>query len=231
MEQDETGIGRQTAPIAVEFNGFAPNRGQEQRGRHMKQGLSAFVLVLATLTSVSTPAQAATPGRCVSRGEYRQVHRGMTKHHVHRIFDTRGRRTAFSRHGGVTAEIRRYRGRLYALAPLPALVRTNREASRIDLGAGLGHFSLVAASDGGIRIPSGVEATLGFRMGGESLRPHPGRPRKRLKDLCQEAGVVPWMRDRLPLVYVGGRLARYLLRLADESLPVASRRARARRRP
>ena len=26
------------------------------------------------------------------------------------------------------------------------------------------------------------------RAGGESLRPHPGRPRKRLKDLCQEAG-------------------------------------------
>jgi tRNA(Ile)-lysidine synthase len=104
-------------------------------------------------------------------------------------------------------EIRRYRGRLYALAPLPAFVETGREATRIDLGAGLGHFSLVASSDGGLRIPPGVEATLGFRMGGESLRPHPGRPRKRLKALCQEAGVVPWMRDRLPLVYVGGRLA------------------------
>jgi len=76
----------------------------------MKQGLSAFVLVLATLTGVSTPAQAAVRGHCVSPGEYRQVHRGMTRHHVHRIFDTRGRRTAFSRHGGVTAEIRRYRG-------------------------------------------------------------------------------------------------------------------------
>ncbi len=104
-------------------------------------------------------------------------------------------------------EIRRYRGRLYALAPLPAHSETDRKATRIDLGAGLGHFSLVASSDGGLRIPPGVEATLGFRLGGESLRPHPGRPRKRLKDLCQEAGVVPWMRDRLPLVYVGGRLA------------------------
>ena len=46
-----------------------------------------------------------------------------------------------------------------------------------------------------------------FRAGGESLKPHPGRPRKRLKDLCQEAGVVPWMRERLPLVFVDGRLA------------------------
>ena len=47
---------------------------------------------------------------------------------------------------------------------------------------------------------------LRFRAGGESLRPHPERPRKRLKDLCQEAGIVPWMRDRLPLVFVGDRL-------------------------
>ena len=50
-------------------------------------------------------------------------------------------------------------------------------------------------------------AVVRFRSGGESLKPHPGRPRKRLKDLCQEAGIVPWMRDRLPLVYVGDRLA------------------------
>jgi tRNA(Ile)-lysidine synthase len=45
-----------------------------------------------------------------------------------------------------------------------------------------------------------------FRRGGESLRPSAGRPRKRLKDLCQEAGIVPWMRGRLPLVHAGGRL-------------------------
>ena len=75
----------------------------------MKQGLSAFVFVLATLTAAGVPAQ-ATPGPCVSRGEYQQVHRSMTKHRVHRIFDTRGRRTAFSRHGRSTFEVRRYRG-------------------------------------------------------------------------------------------------------------------------
>ena len=46
-----------------------------------------------------------------------------------------------------------------------------------------------------------------FREGGESLRPHTDRPRKRLKDLCQEAGIVPWMRERLPLVFVGEQLA------------------------
>jgi tRNA(Ile)-lysidine synthase len=88
-------------------------------------------------------------------------------------------------------EVRRYRGRLYALAP----------------GADMGSFRLVPGQQGGLSLASGVETSIRFRAGGESLRPHPGRPRKRLKDLCQEAGIVPWMRARLPLVFVGQQLA------------------------
>jgi tRNA(Ile)-lysidine synthase len=87
-------------------------------------------------------------------------------------------------------ELRRYRGRLYALPPL---------------GPGLGQFGLVPGRGGG--LPADTRWTIRFREGGESLRPHAGRPRKRLKDLCQEAGIVPWMRDRLPLVFSEGRLA------------------------
>lgn len=75
----------------------------------MRQVLYAFVMVLATLTAAGTPAQ-ATPGACASPGEYRQVHLGMTRHHVRQIFDTRGRRTHFNRQGGFTFEVRRYRG-------------------------------------------------------------------------------------------------------------------------
>lgn len=90
-----------------------------------------------------------------------------------------------------SGEVRRYRGRLYALP----------------LGAGTGSFRLVAGQVGGLRLGSGADACIRFRAGGESLKPHPGRPRKRLKDLCREAGIVPWMRDRLPLVFVGERLA------------------------
>jgi hypothetical protein len=78
-------------------------------GDTMKQGLAAFVLVVGALIGAGVPAQ-ATPGACVSPGEYRQVHRGMTRHHVRQIFDTRGRRSAFFRRGGFTSEIRRYRG-------------------------------------------------------------------------------------------------------------------------
>jgi len=41
------------------------------------------------------------------------------------------------------------------------------------------------------------------RKGGERLQPHPGRPRRTLKNLFQEAGVPPWERDRLPLLARG----------------------------
>jgi tRNA(Ile)-lysidine synthase len=66
---------------------------------------------------------------------------------------------------------------------------------------------LVPGRSAGLRLPLAGAVELRFRAGGESIRPHAARPRKRLKDLCQEAGVVPWMRGRLPLLFVGGRLA------------------------
>jgi tRNA(Ile)-lysidine synthase len=105
-------------------------------------------------------------------------------------------------------EIRRYRGRLYALPPLPPPPAPGGELELPrELGAGLGRFTLVAGENGGLRASVAAGATLRFRAGGESLRTHPARPRKRLKDLCREAGVVPWMRERLPLLFVGERLA------------------------
>lgn len=49
--------------------------------------------------------------------------------------------------------------------------------------------------------------TVRVRRGGESLRPDCGRPKRSLKNLLQEGGVAPWMRDRLPLVFCGRDLA------------------------
>jgi tRNA(Ile)-lysidine synthase len=44
------------------------------------------------------------------------------------------------------------------------------------------------------------------RGGGERLQLHPRRPRRTLKNLFQEAGVPPWARERLPLLYCGKQL-------------------------
>jgi tRNA(Ile)-lysidine synthase len=108
-------------------------------------------------------------------------------------------------------ELRRYRGRLYALsrsAPWRGATASGGDGSQlIDLGPGFGQFGLRPGEQGGLRLPLTAAISIRFRKGGETLRPAAGRPRKRLKDLCQEAGIVPWMRPRLPLVFVGERLA------------------------
>jgi hypothetical protein len=74
---------------------------------------SALILALPMLTSVAviglpTVAQADTPG-CVTRAEYRHVHKGTTKHRVAVIFDTAGKREAIAHSGGYTEEIRTYK--------------------------------------------------------------------------------------------------------------------------
>ena len=48
--------------------------------------------------------------------------------------------------------------------------------------------------------------TIRSRQGGERMRLAPNRPSRTLKNLFQEAGIPPWERDRLPLVYCGADL-------------------------
>ena len=45
-----------------------------------------------------------------------------------------------------------------------------------------------------------------LRSGGERLQPDPRRPRRTLKNLFQEAGVPPWTRSRMPLLFRGADL-------------------------
>jgi tRNA(Ile)-lysidine synthase len=45
--------------------------------------------------------------------------------------------------------------------------------------------------------------SIRLRSGGERLQPDPRRPRRTLKNLFQEAGVPPWERERLPLLFSG----------------------------
>jgi len=124
-------------------------------------------------------------------------------------------------------ELRRYRGRVYAMRPLAEApsgpLRIDLASPKgIELGSGLGRYGLVESRQGGLDASAAAEIELRFRAGGETLRPHPARPRKRLKQLCQEAGIVPWMRTRLPLVFVGSRLAAVGDLWIDADLTVAA---------
>lgn len=48
--------------------------------------------------------------------------------------------------------------------------------------------------------------TIRLRQGGERFSPHCNRPRRRLKNLLQEASVPPWERNLLPLLFSGEKL-------------------------
>ena len=108
-------------------------------------------------------------------------------------------------------EVRRYRGRLYLLPPLgepswppgESLLGTRPTA----LGPGLGALRLVSGASRGLSNAI-VERGLSIRArtGGESIKPAGQAHTRKLKKLLQDTGVVPWMRDRLPLVFAGDEL-------------------------
>ncbi len=111
------------------------------------------------------------------------------------------------------AEVRRFRGCLYGLSPqLPAPTGefSLRKGEQTALGGALGKISLVPSTDGErLRAadcpPEGLR--LRFRTGGEICKPAGRVHHRPLKKWLQDLKIVPWMRERLPLLYVGDQLA------------------------
>ncbi|MDE2234655.1 MAG: tRNA lysidine(34) synthetase TilS [Gammaproteobacteria bacterium] len=109
------------------------------------------------------------------------------------------------------AEVRRYRGCLYALQPLPPVPSGElnlRQEQPVNLGAGLGSILLVSSSEGQ-RLRADIPQQgfqLRFRVGGEICKPAGRAHHRPLKKWLQEFKVVPWMRGRIPLIYDSDRL-------------------------
>lgn len=107
------------------------------------------------------------------------------------------------------ASVRRYRNGLYLL-PEPlhdspkSIPLSNGEVA---LGTGLGVLQFVPGQAHGLAEHLFERPVrVYFRQGGEEFKPEGQRHTRKLKKLLQEEGVVPWMRDRLPLVYAGDEL-------------------------
>lgn len=108
-------------------------------------------------------------------------------------------------------EVRRHRGLLYAgksqqPAELPRLDWDWRQPLR--LPHGLGWLRTECLAQGGLAqslLPPRV--TVDFRQGGEMLRPAGRQHHCSLKKLLQDAGILPWWRDRVPLIRIGTALA------------------------
>ena len=110
------------------------------------------------------------------------------------------------------AVIRRYRGEARIEKKVPAQLQ---EALLIRLLQGVqdlpglgSRLVFVQAVGEGLSLArlSAEPVTVRPRRGGERLRPDCRRPSRSLKNLLQEAGIPPWQRQSLPLLFSGEQL-------------------------
>lgn len=59
----------------------------------------------------------------------------------------------------------------------------------------------------GLFVPPGAVVSVGFRQGGERCQPVARSASTTLKKLFQEYHLEPWLRDRIPLIYIDEKLA------------------------
>ena len=109
--------------------------------------------------------------------------------------------------------IRRYKHRLYFLnSALNSPNDLSNEMSwdikkTINLGKNLGSIKARFLNGEGIslnRCPSNL--AIKYRKGGEEIKPSGHKITKSLKNLFQENNVLPWVRDKIPLIYVDQEL-------------------------
>lgn len=108
------------------------------------------------------------------------------------------------------AEVRRYRDHVYVLPEnrfgLEGVAMQLPDGG-LDLKTGMGELQLEPGAAQGLTravVDAGLEVR--YRCGGEEIKPAGQSHTRKLKKLLQDEGIVPWMRDRLPLLYSGGEL-------------------------
>jgi tRNA(Ile)-lysidine synthase len=109
------------------------------------------------------------------------------------------------------AEVRRYRQLLYAQAPLPvhdpARVLVWNPGSALALAHGLLEASPAEGRGLSAQRCANALVEVRFRQGGERFQPAGRGHSAALKKLLQASAVPPWLRDRIPLIYVDDELA------------------------
>lgn len=111
---------------------------------------------------------------------------------------------------GVKA-LRRYRDRLFVTEAEPPQLADARSwpvapGSSIELGPRLGKLTWLAQLGGLAREKLPAAVVVRRREGGETLKPARLAKTQTVQHLCQSFGLLPWMRDALPLVFAGDEL-------------------------
>lgn len=107
-------------------------------------------------------------------------------------------------------EVRRFKGVIYGLKPLAeydaqAIFKWSLPQPLVLPGAG--KLCVVTSDERGLLVPDGASVTVRFRQGGEYCRLAGRGHGKLLKKLLNELQVPPWLRDRVPLIYIDNELA------------------------
>lgn len=108
-------------------------------------------------------------------------------------------------------EMRRYRDDLYAIHPLIPHDAQQVYVWQTDRDLYIPHLDLRLTNKDmkgqGLSVTTcEAQVEVRFRRGGERCRPKGRRHHHTLKNLFQDAGIPPWERDRIPLIYVNDRL-------------------------
>ncbi|MCF6325445.1 MAG: tRNA lysidine(34) synthetase TilS [Gammaproteobacteria bacterium] len=118
-------------------------------------------------------------------------------------------------------ELRRYRGHIYAMLPLEPFDASQcfewkwqQETLMLPAGLGTLQTHLIEYGDErdstqalSLKQCQQLPMTVRFRQGGERCQLSGRHHHHQLKGLLQQAGVPPWQRDRIPLIYLGAQLA------------------------
>ncbi len=109
------------------------------------------------------------------------------------------------------AEVRRYRDAIYGMRPLPkidpSLALSWNLVKPLKLSTGTLEAKRVKGSGIKMTYCRDGKVSVRFRRGGERIRPAGRLHTRPLNKLFQEAGIPPWQRDRIPLVYLEDDLA------------------------
>ena len=109
------------------------------------------------------------------------------------------------------AEVRRYRDALVAMPPLAVFDAQQPRVWALHAPlhiAGVGTLTAQQDRGAGLRADTCASAVhIRFRSGGERIQPAGRAHHATLKNLFQDAGLPPWLRTRVPLLYINGTLA------------------------
>jgi tRNA(Ile)-lysidine synthase len=108
-------------------------------------------------------------------------------------------------------ELHRFRGGAYLIPARAPVVQTPvvwQGESVLELGAVGVRVTFTPTVGSGLKrvLFDAGRVELRLREGSERIRIAPGGPHRKLKNLLQESAVLPWERDRLPLLLFNGEL-------------------------